>query len=407
MNSSILRLALSVGLGCLFVARAGAQVVVQSVVQPDDIQLHEEQRLEERKKANRPWTLSLGFDEGYESNVSGAPGDPGDLGTFLQAGGSRRWTLARGEVRLSGNVGQNIYRASNNSNHLSYGVGAFASFVATPRLSWNVGDSVSAGYAQDAAQLQDSGLLPPKLITYLNTVSTGLDYQLSKRGRLHWGIAQQSTSFDSAQVIGVETTPVPSSWTTAMNVGRQLSRAQTVGMSVDYQHAMTNGESASQGGIMGTWQRAFGRGVSLAGSGGLRLYTVPGESGVKAAPGGSIGIVVRARRDDTFSVAYDRSTTIEQAGGALTHFGDSIGGGYGFRLGRVSLNATGYYARSVFPLDPTHKRYGHTGNLSARYEIIRGLNAGFSYGFYRRVDTPSPPLSGYTARMFLSYGLNW
>jgi hypothetical protein len=407
MNSCIRRLTVSVAFGCLFAARASAQVVVQSVVQPDDIQLHEELRLEEKKRGNRPWSLSFGLSEGYESNVSGAPNDPGDHGTFLNAAGSRRWTLARGDVRLSGDVGQNIYHRVGSSNHLSYGMGANASWALTPRLSWNVGDSVSSGYAQDAKGLQDSGLLPPKLITYINTASTGLDYQLSKRGRLHWGIAQQNTTFDSSQVEGVTTTPIPSSLTTAMNIGRQLSRGQTVGVSMDYQRANNNGDSTGQGGILGTWQRAFGRSVSLSGSGGIRLYTVPGESGVQAAPGGSFSVVVRARRSDTFSVTYDRSTTIEQAGGALTHLGDSVGGGYFMKLGRVGLDATGYYARSFFPQDPSHKRYGHTVNTSAHYVIVNGLNLGVSYGFYNRVDTPSPPLKGYTARMFLSYGLNF
>lgn len=407
MKSGIQRLTVSVAFGCLFAARASAQVVVQGVVQPDDIQLHEEQRLEEKKRGTKPWSLSLGLSEGYESNVSGSADDKGDHGTFLNAGGGRRWSLARGDINLSGNVGQNIYHKLGSSNNLSYGLGASAAWALTPRLSWNVADSVSSGFAQDAKGLQDSGLLPPKLITYLNTASTGLDYQLSKRNRFHWGIAQQNTRFDQAQLEDVTTSPVPSSVTTAANVTRQLSRGQTLGVSGDFQRANTNGESASQGGIMGTWQRAFSMGISVSGTGGLRLYTIPGEAGVQAAPGGSIGVVVKARRSDTFSATYDRSTTIEQAGGALTHYGDSMGAGYFTKVGRVGVDTTAYYARSVFPQDPTHKRYGYTVNTSAYFVIVSGIHLGVNAGFYDRVDTPAPPLKGYNARMFLSYGLNF
>jgi hypothetical protein len=407
MNSCIQRLAVSAALVCVCASRAGAQPpVVQSAMQPDDVQLHEEQRLEE-KHDDKPWSVNFSASRGFESNVTGAPSGPSDSATYLTGAGSRRFTLSRGQITLSGDVGQNLYTGTDAPSNLSYGGAAVGTWALTPRLVWTAGESASAGYAQDATQLPNSGLLPPKLITYLNTISTGFDYELSARGRLHWAIAQQNTSFSQSQVTNGTTTPVPSSLTTAMNIGRQLSGTQTLGVSVDFQHAVTNGDSASQGGILGNWQRAFGRNWSVFGSGGVRLYTVPGEAGIQAAPGGSAGVVVRARHNDTFSATYDRSTTIEQAGGALTHLGDSIGASYGSHIGRVGINASVYYARSYFPLDPSHKRYGDTENVSAQYLVVKGLDVGVDYGYYHRVDTPTPQISGYTARLFLSYGLHF
>jgi hypothetical protein len=400
------RLVLSLSLSCLLATGAHAQIVVKGVMLPDDVQVHEAERLEKRK-VTEPWFLNLGVNEVLESNVSSTLEGTGDLGSYLQGAGGRSWTLPSGNISVIGNVAQSFYRQLTNSNTFSYGVGASASWAISPRLSLNVGDTRSTGYAQDAATLDGSGLLPPKLLTHLNTASAGVDYELSRRTRAHWAIAHQLVSFDSTEFQGGSTL------STAVNVGRQLSRSHTVGVSAVGQRALTSGSTQTQGAVLGTWQHAFGKGVSVTASGGLGLFTVPGQSGVQTTPAGSLGVVTRFRGEDTFGIRYDRSTTIEVAVDDLTHYGDSVTADYSLILARkVVLKAAGYYARSVFPSDPNRRRDGWNGSMMASYVITPSLNVTAAYGTYERIETAAgggmpSSLTGRTVTASLTYGRKW
>jgi hypothetical protein len=186
-----------------------------------------------------------------------------------------------------------------------------------------------------------------------------------------------------------------------------------VGVSGVVQRAFNVASTPTQGSVLGTWQHAIGKGVSVTAAGGFGLFTVPGQSGIQTTPAGSLGIAARLRRDDTFAIRYDRSTTIEVAVDDLTHFGDTVSADYGLYVARrVFVTATAFYARSVFPTDPNRRRDGWNGSVSGRYSLTSGLSLTAAYGTYERIETAPDgsglsSLKGNTATMALTYGLKW
>jgi hypothetical protein len=410
------RFILSCGFSFLLATGASAQIVVQGVLQPDEV-LEVERRAAELRAAERrarPWSLRLGASEVFESNVGGSVRPDGDLGSYLEATGGRSWTLPRGDIRVTGNVGENLYRRLTNLDQFFYGVGASASYRVSRRLAWNASDTLSTGYAQDAISLNDSALLPPKLLTHLNTASTGLSYELSPRTRLRWGIVEQRISVDSSHfgaggtgLPGVSATGVSSSTlTTGINVGRQLSRSQTLGVAGEYKQALVNGTTLSTQGLFSTWQQALGNSMSVAAAGGMRLYTLPGEGRFRTAPGGSIGFTAHLRPDDSFGLRYDRS--IDQALGNGTLLIDQITATYVLSLGRrLALNGGGNYNRGTSPVDSSRLLVGRTGTIAARCSLAQNLALAVEYRLYRRSDTSSPTISGYTTTASLTYGRTW
>jgi hypothetical protein len=392
------RLLLPCGLMCLLATRASAQVVVQGVA-PEDQVLPFVPRPE-----SRPWSLSLGVNEIVESNVRGTPDSIGDEGSRLDGALARSWTLQRGTINIIGNAGQTFYRRSTSLNLFLYGVGVNASYKVSPRVLWDVSDTLTTSYAQDTtALLRDSGLLPAKLLTHLNTASSALLYDVSPRTQISWRAGDQHVSFDSSQ-FGTSTTFV-----TAVNIARRLSRSQTLGVTEEYQRVDAIGGGISDG-LLGTWQQTIGKDVSINGTGGIRLYTLPDRSGFQSAPSGSVGLSARVRHDDTITLHFERF--VEQALGNQTHLSDQVWVGYATSLGRrLALNAAGNYGRGIFPLDPGHRRTGQTGSIGAHYLLGRDLFVAVSSGFYKRIDTspatPAPPVTGHTITMALTYRRTW
>jgi hypothetical protein len=399
------RLLLPCGLMCLLAARASAQVVVQGVA-PQDQVLPFVPRPE-----SRPWSLRFGVNEVFESNVRGTPVAVADAGSQLDAAIARSWTLQRGTINIIGNAGQTFYRQATSLNLFLYGVGVNASYKVSPRVFWDVSDTLTTSYAQDTtALLRDSGLLPAKLLTHLNTVSSALLYDVSPRTQISWRLGEQRVSFDSSQ-FGPSTT-----FTTAVNIARKVSRSQTVGITDEYQRADAIGSGITEG-LLGTWQQTIGKDVNLTGTGGIRLYTLPDRSGFRSAPSGSVGFSARVRHDDAFSLRFERF--VEQALGNQTHLSDQVWAGYGVTLGRLSLNAAGNYGRGIFPLDPGHKRSGETGTVGARCLLVRDLFLAVGSSFYKRIDTspsagtlvtnaaPDLPVTGHTTTISLMYRRTW
>jgi hypothetical protein len=263
---------------------------------------------------------------------------------------------------------------------------------------------LTTSYAQDATTLNESGVLPPKLVTHLNTASSELKYAVSPRTGIRWGVAVQRFSFVASPI------PSGSTYTTGLNATRQISRSQTVGLAVEYQRAATVGTAGNNGGVFGVWQQAIGKDVTVDATGGLRLYTLPGRGALQTAPGGSVGFTARPRPDHTLGVRYDR--LIEQALGSGTHLGNQVTASYTVSLNtHLSVNAGGSYGQSIFPLDPSHQRTGQTATIGARWILVRNMALSLGYVSYKRLDTqadaPNPAISGHTAMLSLTYGRAW
>ena len=273
-----------------------------------------------------------------------------------------------------------------------------------PRVT--VSDTLVSSYAQDLTTLTDSGLLPPRVLTRINTATTGLSYDLSPRTHIRWGLTEQSLSVDSSQFAAASTLG------TSMSIGRQISRSQTLGVMADYSISDYSGTYASgagtaeNAGLLGTWQQTIGHDVTVNAAGGMRPYTLFGQSGFRIAPAASFGLHVHLRRSDTLGLRYERS--VEQGLGNGTLLTQVAAADYGVSLGRrLALAGGAGYFRGADPAGPTNVHIGQTGNVSVRYILRPTLTAEFNYSLYVLTNSPNPNFSSRRAAVSLRYGRRW
>jgi hypothetical protein len=220
-------------------------------------------------------------------------------------------------------------------------------------------------------------------------------------------VAEQDISFNSSQ-LGASTTQfgAASTFTTGVNVARQLSRSQTVGVTEEFQRADLSGVTGIMQGLLGTWHQAIGRDVTVTAAAGMRLYTLQGRSGFQRAPGGSFGFTAHLRHDDSLGLRYERF--VEQTLGNGTHLSDQVWAGYVLSLSRrLALDASANYGRGIFPLDPSQQLSGQTGTIAVRYTLAQNLAAVLGYARYVRTQTPIPAITGDRVTMSLSFGRKW
>jgi hypothetical protein len=414
------RLIVSLGFTFLLATGASAQAVVQPdpwqpnpVQQPDPVGQPDPRVGAERRAAepaaSEPWSLRLGVNELSETTVQ--PGEPKNisgLGSQLDAGLGYNRAFPRGSVRFNGNANQFFYRQSGRLNQFLYGVGTSASYATSPRLSWDVADSLTSTYAQDLT-LSEAGLLPPKTLTHVNTASGGMSYDLSPTARLRLVVAGQNISAQAPQFVGTSTTstlPTASTLSASANVSRQLSGSQSLGLAGSYQRTITDGAVSSIQGYLGTWQAAIGRTLTATASAGVQPYGLPGQAAFNFALALSAGFTARARQKDTFGLHYDKS--VLPGYGQGTNLTQTLTANYALSVGgRLSLNGAGSYSRGTYPQDPSHRLIGETGTLGVGYSLGRKLGLALSASAYRRTDTPSPASTLYRITISLGYGLSW
>jgi hypothetical protein len=357
----------------------------------------------------QPWSLRLGVNELSETNVQSVePRTTHDLGSQLDAGLGYSWAVPRGGVRFNGTGSELFYRQSGNLNQFLYGAGVGASYASTPRLSWNASDSLTSSYAQDLT-LSEAGLLPPKLLTHVNTASGGLSYDLSQLTRLRLLVSRQDISTQSTPSVDSSTAqalPGASTLSASANFSRQLSGSQSLGLAGNYQRAITNGAAADIQGYLGTWQGAFGRTVTATASAGVQPYRLPGQAAFNIALALSGGFSARVRQKDTFGLHFDRA--VLPGFGDGTSLNQTLTASYALSLlGGLGLSGAGSYGRGTYPQDPGHRLIGETGTLGVGYALARTVALSLGGSVYRRIDTPNPAAVLYRISMALTYGLMW
>jgi hypothetical protein len=399
------RLICSWGLSLLLASGASAQAVGQTIVQPDDVP-------DAQRHTNQPWSLGLGVSELSEADSQpGISANNGTIGSEFTGTLARNWTLNRGTVTLNGNANQFFYGQGSSLNQLFYGVGVTGSYVVSPRLSYNVSDTLSSSYAQDVTTLTDSGLLPPKILTHINVASTGLSYDLSPRTHVRWGFTEQDVSVAPSQFAAASTLGTSfagaSTLGTSISVTRQLDRSETLGVTASYSRADATGAGTAENiGLFGTWQRTITKDVTVNAAGGTQQYTLPGQLDFRTSPAGSLGFTAHLRGSNTLGLHYERS--IEQNLGNGTLLTQGVVANYGLSLGlRLSLAGGAGYLRGTDPLDSSHLLIGQTGNMSVRYVLMPNLAIVLNYSLYVLTNAPAATASSRRATMSLTYGLKW
>jgi hypothetical protein len=351
-----------------------------------------------------PWSLNFGANEIYDSNVRFSSNQAQeDWATLLQVSGGGGWAPSRkASVNFTGNTTQSLYTNASDLNNLSYGVGLGLTYLFSRRLSWTLSDTLTSGYAQDSRLLTDAGLLLPKVVTRTNAFASTLGYDLSARTHVRWLFSQQRVLFDSQQLT--------SGWSfsTGVNLSRQVSRSQTLSVSYDYGQQVSEGSTGVVQAVLGIWQMTAGKSVTLSASGGVRPYTLPGESGFRFAPAGAAQLSVRTRANDSLLISYE--TAVGQAlGNTSTYLTRGIITSYRWGLSRkMNVDGSGSYVRGTYPQIADQLLLSRTATIAVGYLVARSLTLAFNSSVYRRDETPGPgPVSAYRAGVSLTYGKTW
>ena len=344
--------------------------------------------------------MSVAVFEAYDSNVefqnqNGA----GDLGSSVNVHVGGDWNFPRADVKLSGDANQIFYRQATDLNHFTYGFGSSASYQISRRLRWSASESISSGYAQDQRVLTDAGLLFPKVLTRVVTASTQFGYDITRKTHVDVAVSGQSVSFGGPDLVG------GSSLGVHLNVTRQIGRSQTVGISTG--DTKSNGITGDIQGLLGTWSATIGRALTLAATAGVRPYTLPGQSGFLVAPGGSFNVNAHLPRGNTFGLTYERA--VEQAYGfSGTHLAHRFGASYGLAATPgLHFDASANYGLNTYPLDPSFRLDGRTGNVGVKYAVRQNLAVSADYTAWARRSASEPPVTTYRVTSSLAYGFSW
>jgi hypothetical protein len=229
-----------------------------------------------------PWSLSLGVGETYDTNLTFSSetgsGTRGEFGSHLSAGGSRTWTGPRGSVSLNGNAADFFYRHTSALDAFTFGFGAGGAYAVTRRLTWSVNDTLSSAYAQDTTLLTNAGLLFPRVIVHTNSASNAFSYDLSPKSQIVWGLSTQAVGFAASKFAGAKNIG------SNLNFVRRLGSSESIGIGYDFQISNSSGAAGTVQAVQGTWRRSVGQRATLAVSGGIRPYTLPGVSGYLISP---------------------------------------------------------------------------------------------------------------------------
>lgn len=404
---SVLAAALLVG----FAARASAQIPGQTappapvpvgetqpgqITQAGQLPADVPEPLAVQEKRPPTWTYSIGLDEAYESDPQGTASGGGDSRTRVEGSIGRGWTLKRGSVGLSASANQVYYRSGAGPDSFNYGFGFGSGYALTHRLSWHASESLASVMSLDSGVLVGSGIVSPNVQTRTNVASTGITYQASEKMQVEVSAAETSVLFPGAQLSDGSSLMVQG------RVTRQVGRDQSVGFSVG--NTFSTGQTGDIQGILGLWQRTFGRGLSLHATGGVRPYTLYGQPGTKFAPGGSFAVNKRLIRGQSFSGSYEYA--VEQAFGFnRTHLAHRFNAGYGQAIGRrLTLEASASYGLNTYPEIPNYHLGGRTAAVSMRYIVARQLSIGANYGFWNHFETGVPQFNNYRAGVSIAYG---
>jgi hypothetical protein len=350
------------------------------------------------------WVYSLGMQQTFDSNVGDLQLTPqgdtiaaGDWHTGLEGSLSRAWVFPRSSLAVTGTGDQLFYRNTKSLNRFTYGLAAGGSHSLTSRLIWRGSESLTSMYAPDSAFLTTAGLVLPRVLTRINIASTGVSYQVTRKVQFNASVTGSSVIFPGSQLTN------GTGITLQTSVSRQLTKNQTLGVS--FGHTFSGGGDIQ--GVLGTWQRTFGRGLSLNAAFGVRPYSLHGVSGRQYAPGGLFGVTVKLSNSESLTASYERA--VEQAFGfSGTHLAHRVNAGYIVSVGRrLGLEGSASYGLNTYPQLANFWLSGQVVTAAGRYLLGRQFSLGASYGQWVRRATASPTTSTYRTTFSLTYGGSW
>jgi hypothetical protein len=346
-----------------------------------------------------PWSVSLGFQTSYEHD-SEFGDNPGQLSRGLTGQIGRAWTLKRGSLNVSAHGDQYNY-TEDQPDRLMYGFTTGGSYTVTPRVTWRMSGSMDNSYAKDSSVLQESGLIVQTGAmskTYVG--STDLSYALSARSTMSGSVSYTRVGFDASSGLSSGASVM-----IKLEFSRELTRTQS--LSLSFGDTYSSGLTGDIQGLLATWQKKIGQGLSLSLGGGVRPYTLYGESGKRIAPGAHAGLTGVISDTQSVTVTYDYA--VEQAYGFnRTHLANRFNGSYELSIGRkFDLTNSLNYGLNTYPQIPGYVLGGWTYSTGVRYLLLPNLALQGSYGYWLTQETGVPSTSSYRAVVGLSYGFGW
>jgi hypothetical protein len=234
--------------------------------------------------------------------------------------------------------------------------------------------------------------------TYIG--ATELAYAISARSTATGSISYTRVGFDSTSDL-----TSGASIMIRLAFSRELTRTQA--LSLSFGNTYSSGLTGDIQGLLATWQKKVGRGLSLSLGGGVRPYTLYGESGKRIAPGAHAGITGRINDRQAVTLTYEYA--VEQAYGFnRTHLANRINASYEVSVGRkFDMTNTLNYGLNTYPQIPGYRLGGWTYSIASRYLLLANLALQGSYGFWLTQETDVPSTSSYRAVVGLSYGFGW
>ena len=347
------------------------------------------------------WTLSLGLHEGWDSNVLfSEPEGPGDVLTRIAARLDRTWSGPRGRLMLSGGGEGSAYRRLPDLNRLTYGGDADASYLVSRRVAFRLSDTLRTSYASELAALTTSGLLLPRVLGHANTARGGFSYSASRRTTVSLDIQDDRVSFDSAALVG------GSMLMAGATFGRELTRADTVAASFQYQRSAAGGQHGFTQTLYGAWNRGLGASAHLRVRAGASRFQPFASSSFRTTGVGGARLDARRGRQ-AMEAGYDRAMDLAYGLGRL-RINELLAARYALSVTpRLAIELRGAHARGRDPSDPSFELTTTDLEAGLRCALARDLAVVGSYTRRESEQRPSRPLSSQGATVSVSYGRTW
>ena len=318
------------------------------------------------------WTVTLGADQGWESNVRFVPSDAqSDFDVRVGAHVARTWELTRTRLTISGTGGVTRFRYLPDRNSSNYGAGIDVSRQWTPRLTGQLGYAYQSAFTSILTETLDRGLQLPVVLARTHAASGNVAYRASQRTTVAVDAQYTDVAFDSTILVGGR------SLSSRLQTTHQLSRSSAVTLGYQLQWSESNDRDAAGHTVFGAWDLQLSRLLTARLSAGVtrtQSLLVGGSSAhVRAVGSAELG----ARRATTvFTARLERSVSQGFGLGRVLQT-DQFTAQYGRALTRtLAVALRGEVAQSHDPADPTFSFRSGDGALDLRWEIMPDIVIG-------------------------------
>ncbi len=363
--------------------------------------------------AGAAWSLRLGLEEGFDSNVRFGRSDSvdaaveSDFVTRLRASLSRTRSGDRGRLTWSLDGSGFTYARNSDLNGFSAGASLAGDYSFSPRFGATLSEGFETGYARDLRALVDDGLLLPRVRTDRNDASAVLRLGASNRVSLLGEVRHEWVRFDSNAL--TDDTQLRA----RLVANRALTASHKLGLTLSYSllRADTGGDSTAGGARTETYSAMAGWSGSLSPrwgghiSLGAILIEPEGAESV-VTPAVEAGLTGRMERG-TVEANYNREVRSAFGFGrsrVLNRLSLAINRAVGVR---TRFTSSVVYAFGGDPADPDFdiETLGASAGLSR--PLGRRWAIGSSYTYARQSVSGAPPRYNHSVDGFLRFLHFW